>query len=85
MKFKYGFYEGDILYGWRKEHPDGWHPYRLPQMIGNRFYPLKKVGVYKARNLFYIAKKLRSFDQLKSKTIVINQEVNIIEDINVPF
>lgn len=80
IKFKYGFYENDILYGWHNKHP-----YRLPQMIGDRYYPLKKVGVYKDRNLFYIAGKLRSVEQLKSKTIVINQEVSIIEDNDVPF
>lgn len=49
-------------------------------MIGDRYYPLKKVGVYEARNLFYIAGKLRSAAQIKSKLIVINQEVNIIEE-----
>lgn len=80
IKFKHGFYENEILFGWHEKHP-----YRLPQMIGDRFYPLKKVGVYKARNLFYIAGKLRSIEQLKSKTVVINQEITIFEGDDMPF
>jgi hypothetical protein len=70
MKFTQGFYENGVLYGW---HDD--HPYRLPQKIGNRFYPLHKVGVYKARGLFYIGGKLRSRKQLDSMTVRIDVEV----------
>ena len=80
LKFKYGFYEGDVLYGWHQKHP-----YRLPQMIGGRFYPLKKAGVYKARHLFYINGKLRSLAQLQSKTVVIDKELQLITDDDCPF
>jgi hypothetical protein len=78
IKFKYGFYEGDVLYGWKDKHP-----YRLPQIIGDRFYPLHKVGKY--NDLFYVNRKLRSVKQLLSKTVVIHQDVHVIEDSDVPF
>ena len=78
IRFKYGFKEGDFLYGWKEKHP-----YRLPQQINKRFYGLKKVGKYK--ELFYINRKLKSIAQLKSMTIEINVDVEIIEDEDVPF
>jgi hypothetical protein len=80
IKFKYGFYEGDVLFGWHQKHP-----YRLPQIIGDRFYPLHKVGVYKARNLYYINGKLRSLKQLESMTVVIDKEVQLVRDEDCPF
>lgn len=80
IKFKYGFYEGDVLYGWHNKHP-----YRLPQTINGKFYPLHKVGMFERRGLFYINRKLRSVKQLQSMTVVIDKEVQLIEDSDVPF
>lgn len=78
IKFKYGFQAGNYTYGWKDKHP-----YRLPQMVKNRFYPLKPVGKYK--DLFYINCKLKSLAQLKSMTVEINVDVEVIEDDDVPF
>jgi len=38
IKFTYGFNFNDVSYGWLKKEL-----YRLPQNIGQRFYPLKKM------------------------------------------
>lgn len=79
IKFKYGFYYNNILFGWSKQKL-----YRLPQMIGNRFYPLKEVKQNKS-GLWYVYKSLLSTAQLESMTVVINQEVQVIKDEDVPF
>lgn len=78
IKFKYGCFVNDTLYGWSKREL-----YRLPQKIGNRFYPLKKVGKYK--ELYYVGKTLKSKAQLESMTVVIDKEVSLIRDSDVPF
>lgn len=78
IRFKHGFKGGDFMYGWKDKHP-----YRLPQVVKKRYYPLKKVGKHK--ELFYINCKLKSLAQLKSMTIEINIDVTIIEDDDVPF
>lgn len=79
IKFKYGFYYNDILFGWSKKKL-----YRLPQMIGNRFYPLKEVNRNKSA-LWYISDRLKSKKQLESMTVVIDKEVQLIRDADVPF
>jgi hypothetical protein len=79
LKFKYGFYHENILFGWHKQRL-----YRLPQMIGTRFYPLKEVKQNKA-GLWYVYRSLLSHPQLVSMTVVINQEVQVIKDEDVPF
>lgn len=79
IKFKYGFYHENILFGWSEKRL-----YRLPQMIGNRFYPLKEVKQNKA-GLYYIYDRLKSKAQLEFMAVVINQEVQLIRDKDLPF
>lgn len=79
MKFKYGFYHQNILFGWSKQKL-----YRLPQKIGNRYFPLKEVKQDK-RGLYYVYKSLLSKAQLECMTVVIDKEVSLIKDEDVPF
>ena len=78
IKFKYGFYFEEKLYGWsdKKLH-------RLPQMIGQRFYPLKECGKYDKG--YFLGAKRKSLEQLESMTIVIDKEVSIVKDSDCPF
>jgi hypothetical protein len=79
IKFRYGFYYNEILFGWSKQKL-----YRLPQMIGTRFYPLKAVKQNKS-GLYYISDRLKSKKQLEFMTVVIDKEVQLIRDADVPF
>jgi hypothetical protein len=78
IKFKYGFYFEGKIYGW-----SGKKLHRLPQMIGTRFYPLKECATYDKG--VFLGSKRKSFDQLESMTVVIDKEVSVIKDKDVPF
>lgn len=85
VKYKYGFSYNDILYGWNEKY----ELFRLSQMIGKRFYPLKKLeliewnkGVSKG---YLVGTKRKSKLQLKAMTIFINHECQEIEDLKMPF
>jgi hypothetical protein len=82
MKFKYGFFYKNILYGWHKKTL-----YRLPQKIGLRFYSLKKMKqIIIGNNVGYqLSNNRKTIDQLENFTIVINKEVSKILDNDVPF
>lgn len=78
IKYKYGFIFDGILYGWKDKKL-----FRLPQMIGLRFYPLKEVGMYKS--WYVVHQKKKSLIQLQAMTVLINQEVQFIQDSDCPF
>jgi hypothetical protein len=87
LRYKYGFNFNEILYGWKESKL-----YRLPQMIGKRFYPLKEVpyieqkrasGMFRGYLLY--GNKRKSMEQLKSMTHYIDFEHEIIKDKDVPF
>lgn len=78
VKFKYGFSFKDILFGWKNKKL-----YRLPQMIGERFYPLKKCGEWE--DGFIVGRMRKSNKQLKDMTIFINFEYQDIKDEDCPF
>jgi len=78
LKYKYGFEFNGVLFGWKDKEL-----YRLPQMIGKRFYPLKKCGSYEGG--YHVCRKRKSIQQLKSMTHFINFEVEEIESSDCPF
>ena len=82
MKFKYGFFFENVLFGWYKKEL-----YRLPQEIGNRQYPLKKLDqIIIGQNVGYnVCNKKKTIKQLEEITIVINKEVSRIIDNDLPF
>lgn len=82
MKFKYGFWHKDFLYGWYQQEL-----YRLPSNNGNKNYGLKKLNPIKVGNKsgYRVKRDKLTIDQLEEKTIVINQEISKIEDKDLPF
>lgn len=87
IRYKYGFKFNGVLYGWMERNL-----YRLPQMIGKRFYPLKEVpyieqkrksGMFKGYRLYGNVRK--SIKQIQSMTHYIDFEHEIIENIDTPF
>ena len=82
INFKYGITYNNITYGWSNKDL-----YRLPQMIGKRYYPLKKlkktcVGVSVG---YRLSNDKKSMNQLQSMTIFINQKIDNINDNDLPF
>jgi len=82
MRFKYGIEDNNLTFGWFEKEL-----YRLPQTINKRFYSLKKLNqINIGNNVGYLINQKRfTIKQLETKTIYINQEVQIIEDKDVPF
>lgn len=82
IKYRYGFDFDGILYGWKNKDL-----YRLPQTIGKRFYPLKKINPVKVGNNkgYIVSKKRKSVKQLEYMTNFINYEVQQIKDTDCPF
>jgi len=87
LKYKYGFEFKGVLYGWKESKL-----YRLPQMIGKRFYPLKEVpyieqkrktGMFKGYDLYKNNRK--SVSQLKEMTHYITFEHEEIKSNDCPF
>jgi hypothetical protein len=79
IKFHYGIVYKDVLYGWKDKEL-----YRLPQMIGKRFYPLRKVGKW-ANKGYYFGKERKSFSQLESMTTFIDKKVESVSHEDCPF
>lgn len=79
IDFTYGFKHDGVLYWWSEKKL-----YRLPQMLGKRFYPLLELNKWKDKG-YYIARQKKSFKQLKSMTIFINQKIEVIESEDLPF
>ena len=82
LKYKYGIDFEGMKYGWDKGIL-----FRLPQTIGKNYYPLKKLTLIKVgcQMGYLLNRKRKSLPQLKSMTIYINFELQIIEDENLPF
>jgi len=84
VKYKYGFEHKGKLYAWKNKDL-----YRLPQMIGKRFYSLKKCGKWiDKKDVFrgyYLGDDRKSHDQLESMTHFINHEEEVIKDSDCPF
>lgn len=78
IKYIYGFVFEGTLYGWKNKKL-----YRLPQMIGKRFYPLKKLSFSNGR--YSVNRKRKSIKQLMDMTIFINYEYEKIVDEDCPF
>jgi hypothetical protein len=78
IRYKYGFFYDEKLYGWNKKKL-----YRLPQMIGTRFYGLKECAPWK--DGFILGANRKSASQLKSMTVVINEEIQIVQGDDLPF
>ena len=82
IKYKYGFNFNGILYAWKSKNL-----FRLPQMIGKRFYPLKELKIIKVGNRkgYLVGCKRKSVEQLKDMTVFINYEHQEIKDSDCPF
>jgi len=83
IKYKYGFFVNDVVYGFKDKKV-----FRLPQMIGLRFYPLLEIKLRKVGNkdgyLLY-GNRYKSLKQIESMAVVINKEVQSIKDKDCPF
>ncbi len=73
---------GGVLYGWKDKEL-----YRLPQHIGQRFYPLKKVNLIDVgrKKGYLIRGKRKTINQLEEITTPINFVHQKIEDKDCPF
>lgn len=78
VKYKYGLFHDNKLYGWKDKEL-----YRLPQMIGKRFYGLLKCTKWGTG--YYLGTDRKSKPQLEAMTVVIDKEISVIKDIDVPF
>lgn len=85
INYKYGFDFEGILYGWKPN--EKLKLYRMPQMIGKRFYPLKELKLIDVGNTkgFYVGSKKKSIAQLKDMTVFINYKYQVISDKDCPF
>ncbi len=82
-KYKKGIEVNGVVYGFKDKKL-----FRLPQMIGSRFYPLKEISIIKVGNkqgYNLHGKKRLSFAQVESLLMFINVEVQNIKDSDVPF
>ena len=82
ISFKFGFKFNGILYGFNDKKL-----YRLPQMIGLRFYPLLELPQINVGNTkgYLVGSKRKSMIQIKSMTHFINENIEIINDSDCPF
>ena len=79
IRYKYGIIHNGIIYGWYDKKL-----YRLPQMIGKRYYPLLELTKWSNKG-YHIGKVKKSFAQLESMTIFIDKEIQQIKDSSCPF
>lgn len=82
IKYKYGIDFDGIKYGWKDKKL-----FRMPQMIGKRFMPLKElalVDVGKQKG-YYLNLKKKSLPQLEAMTTYINFEYEKVIDNDCPF
>lgn len=66
IDFKKGFIFEGVIFGWKYKKL-----FRLPQIINNRFYPLKECASYDSG--FVVYRKRKSFKQLKKMTTNITE------------
>lgn len=81
LKFKYGFEYLGFQYGWLNKEL-----YRLPSTSGNYHYGLKKLNIIKVGNKkgYRIKRDRMTIEQLKVRTTLIEREVAIIKDKDIP-
>ena len=86
INYKFGFKHDDILFGFKEKKL-----YRLPQMIGLRFYPLKEVPKRteiiggSEWNGYLLRGNRKSVKQVKSMTVFIDFIHQEINDKDCPF
>lgn len=83
LRFKYGISYKGVVYGWLNKEL-----YRLPYVNEyNMSFPLKKLKqIMIANNVGYqIGNRKKTIKQLEQLTILINKEVSVIKDADVPF
>ena len=86
INYIYGFKINDVIYGFKEKKL-----FRLPQMIGLRFYPLKEVPLRKeiigksSWEGYLLRGQRKSLSQIKSLTVFINKEIEEINDSDCPF
>jgi hypothetical protein len=78
VKYKYGLFHNGKIYGWKNKKL-----FRLPQMIGENFYGLLECKPWK--DGFYLGADRKSKSQIEAMTVVIDKEISIIKDKDVPF
>lgn len=80
LTFNYGFSYKNIDFGWNKKKL-----YRLPQIIGKRYFTLNEVKKT-ADNRYIIYDTLKSVKQLQEMTVKIPKiEISIVKGDDVPF
>ena len=79
IKYKYGFEYNGKIYGWKNKEL-----YRLPQMIGDRFYSKIKCAKWGDKG-YYLGADRKSHKQLKAMTYYINHEEEVIDHHDCPF
>jgi hypothetical protein len=81
IRFSYGFTYKGMLYGWyRKEL------YRLPTKVGDRQYGVKKLTqiMVGCQIGYRIKRDRKTIEQLRQKTVILNEEVSIVTDFDIP-
>ena len=78
IKYKYGLFHNDKLYGWKDKEL-----FRLPQKIGKSYYGLLKCKRWK--DGFFLGADRKSKIQLEAMTIVIDKEISVVKDKDMPF
>ena len=84
IRFKYGFKIDNTLYCFKLGTIE---LYRMPQMMGLKFYPLKKIpliDVGKSKG-YLVSRKRKSLKQLKDMTIFIDHKYQEIPHKDMPF
>lgn len=81
MTFEYGFEINGIFFGWHEKKL-----YRLPSIIGNRFYGFRLVSPIKVGNSigYRVNRKTKSISQLKSITTQFTNPVKISSHVDIP-
>jgi len=82
INYEYGITFKGYLYGWKYKIL-----FRLPQMIGKRFLPLKELNIIKVgnHNGYLLNQKRLSMSQLESMTGIINFKVDKTISKDCPF
>lgn len=82
INYEYGMTVEGVLFGWKEKKL-----FRMPQMIGLRFYPLKELPIIKVGNHegYLLSKKRYSMNQLESMTGIINFKIEKTVSKDCPF
>lgn len=82
VNYEYGLTSECVIYGWKDKKL-----FRMPQMIGLRFYPLKELNIINVGNNkgYLVNQKRFSMLQLESMTGIINFKVEKTISKDCPF